>query len=625
MPNQILFPYEKIRPIQGAVMKDMHRALMEKKHIIAHAPTGLGKSAASLSVALKVAIEKNLTIFFLTSRHTQHKIAVQTLKDIQKRYSIKINTVDIIGKKWMCPVPGVTNLFSSEFNEYCKKQREELKCEYYVKTKKNHQLTTDAKAVLGEIEGNIYFNGELVSLTADKGHCPYELAIEMGKDARVVIADYNYIFNQRVSDSFMKKTGKALEQSIIIVDEAHNLPSRVRDGVTVKLSSFMIDRAMKEAEKYEYDETLANLNIIKGIFKKYKEDLIEKANLGGSREKIMTKDAFIDAIRIDKDYDELTKDLEFIGEAIRELQKKSFIAGVASFLTEWKGKDFGFTRILGIRQTKQQPIIELAYKCLDPSVITTNIIDNTYACVFMSGTLTPTEMYKDTLGVHEPIEKVYENPFPEGNRLNLIVPKTTTKYAKRTEEQFQAIAEECRKIIDAIPGNSVIFFPSYFIRDKVHTYLSDKVKKTVFLEQRNMSQTDKHDFLERFKRYKDVGAVILGVVSGNYSEGIDLPGDLLKGVVIVGLPLQQPNLETKELIKYFDDKFQRGWAYGYIFPAFNKTLQSAGRCIRSEEDKGVVIFLEERYLWPMYKGCFPRDQEYTVTKEPAEHIEEFFS
>jgi DNA excision repair protein ERCC-2 len=147
----------------------------------------------------------------------------------------------------------------------------------------------------------------------------------------------------------------------------------------------------------------------------------------------------------------------------------------------------------------------------------------------------------------------------------------------------------------------------------------------VFLEQRNMSQTDKHDFLERFKRYKDVGAVILGVVSGNYSEGIDLPGDLLKGVVIVGLPLQQPNLETKELIKYFDDKFQRGWAYGYIFPAFNKTLQSAGRCIRSEEDKGVVIFLEERYLWPMYKGCFPRDQEYTVTKEPAEHIEEFFS
>jgi DNA excision repair protein ERCC-2 len=118
--------------------------------------------------------------------------------------------------------------------------------------------------------------------------------------------------------------------------------------------------------------------------------------------------------------------------------------------------------------------------------------------------------------------------------------------------------------------------------------------------------------------------VLLGVSSGSFGEGVDFPGDLLKGVIVVGLPLKSPDLETRQLIDYFDLKFGKGWNYGYVFPAFNKTLQNAGRCIRSETDKGVVVFLDERYAWPRYFNCFPNDQDMVVTKEYLEAIRSFF-
>lgn len=624
---QIFFPYETIRDVQGSLIKDLHIALEQKQHAIVHAPTGLGKSAASLSVALKFAIEKKLTVFFLTSRHTQHDIAVETLKEIQVRYDLNLQVVDLIGKKWMCPVPGTNTLATGEFNEYCKKVREDQKCSYYVKSRKNHQLTTEAKAIIGTLNSKIHHNREFVRIAANEGHCPYEIALERAKQAQVIVADYNYIFNQHLSESFLRKISKYLNECIVIVDEAHNLPARIRDGVSAKLTSAMIQRAIKEAQKYQYEETQSNLRILDKLFQGYHSELLSKRTEGKDTERLSSKAELLVAIELSKPYNDMTSDLAYIGEAVQVLQKRSAIAGIAAFLEEWKGPDEGFTRILRFnnsRHGRKEWGVELSYQCLDPSVITANIIDNTYACIFMSGTLTPTGMYRDLLGVADPFEKEYPNPFPKKNSLNMIVPKTTTQYTKRTEQQFLQIGEECKKCVEAVPGNTIVFFPSYYLRDQVYKCIFDKVRKTIFLEQPEMAQQEKNELLEKFKQYKETGAVLLGVVGGNYAEGVDLPGDFLKGVIIVGLPLQQPDLETKELITYFDKKFKRGWDYGYILPAFNKALQSAGRCIRSETDAGVITFLDERYLWPQYKRCFPRDQEYLVTKEPSEEIRKFF-
>ena len=116
----------------------------------------------------------------------------------------------------------------------------------------------------------------------------------------------------------------------------------------------------------------------------------------------------------------------------------------------------------------------------------------------------------------------------------------------------------------------------------------------------------------------------MAVAAASFSEGIDLPGDLLKCVIVVGLPLQPPDLETKELIAYYDKKYSKGWDYGYLLPAITKSLQAAGRCIRSETDKGAVIFLDERYTWPTYLRCFPPDWNIKIAQDYTADIENFF-
>ncbi|MBU0536152.1 MAG: hypothetical protein KKE20_04250 [Nanoarchaeota archaeon] len=206
----------------------------------------------------------------------------------------------------------------------------------------------------------------------------------------------------------------------------------------------------------------------------------------------------------------------------------------------------------------------------------------------------------------------------------MIIPETTTKFNQRNEQQFQRIAKIISEIVNLVPGNSAIFFPSYGLRDQVYKYFYDLCEKTTFKEQPGMTKEEKTDFLERFKGYQKTGAVLLGASTGSFGEGVDLPGDLLKAVIVVGLPLEHPDLETKELIKYFDKKFGKGWDYGYIFPALNRCLQNAGRCIRSETDKGVVVFLDERYVWPMYKRCFNQEEDIKVSRHYKELVEEFF-
>jgi DNA excision repair protein ERCC-2 len=233
-------------------------------------------------------------------------------------------------------------------------------------------------------------------------------------------------------------------------------------------------------------------------------------------------------------------------------------------------------------------------------------------------------MYKDILGFNDVKERVFNSPFPKKNRLGLIVPVTTTKFTRRKEEEFKKIATVCSDIVNLVPGNSLVFFPSYALRDSVYFHFSELCKKEIFIEKPRLSKEEKHSLLEEFKSYKDSGACLMGVTSGSFGEGIDLPGDFLKGVIVVGLPLGRPDLEVKELIDYYDTKFGKGWEYGYIYPAMIKTMQNAGRCIRSEKDKGVVVFLDERYAYPQYYNCFPPDYGVRISKMYKERIKDFF-
>ncbi len=256
-------------------------------------------------------------------------------------------------------------------------------------------------------------------------------------------------------------------------------------------------------------------------------------------------------------------------------------------------------------------------------MVTKEVFDSCYASVLMSGTLSPLSMYADVLGVPAPIMKSFKSPFDEKNRLPLIVPKTTTKFSLRSDAQFRDIAKVTSDIASRIPGCMILFFPSYAVRDKVAEYFVGFYKGLLFYERPGMSKEDKEKLRDEFASHAKSGAALLAVSAGSFGEGVDLPG-ILKGVIVVGLPLDRPDVETTELIAYYDKKFGKGWEYGYILPAMTKCIQNAGRCIRTETDRGVVVFVDERYAWGRYKSCFPPDWNIQVSNNYEEEIARFF-
>ena len=180
-------------------------------------------------------------------------------------------------------------------------------------------------------------------------------------------------------------------------------------------------------------------------------------------EKMLTKDAFIKLISVKQDYEELIADLEFVSEEILSNQKQSYVGSIAFFLEQWDGEDKGFARILSMVKTFKGPAIQLSYRCLDPSLVSSPLIKRTHSTILMSGTLAPTYMYKDLLGFPEDtLERSFKSPFPTKNQLSLIVPKTTTKFTARNEKQYQDIAQVCAEISNTVPGNTAILFPSYY-------------------------------------------------------------------------------------------------------------------------------------------------------------------
>ena len=233
-------------------------------------------------------------------------------------------------------------------------------------------------------------------------------------------------------------------------------------------------------------------------------------------------------------------------------------------------------------------------------------------------------MYKDLFNINA-LTGEFKNPFPVENKINMIIPDTTTKFTARSDDMYNKIAVYCSSIVNNINGNSIIFFPSYDLRDKVNNFFSNKCEKTTILETQNLSKQEKGELLDKFKLYRYQGAVLLAASGGNFGEGIDIEDNIIKCVIVVGIPLDKPNLETQELINYYDKKFGKGWDYGYIMPAIIKCLQNAGRCIRSEKDRGIVVFLDQRYIWESYFKCFPKDSNLKVTKDPVSVVKNFFS
>jgi len=603
----MLFSHDVIRPSQKELVETVAKALKDKKHLLAHAPTGLGKTAAVLCPALELALQRDLTVFFLTSRHTQHKIVLETARKVMEKNKMHFGVASLIGKKWMCAQENVQNMPSGDFSEYCKSMVEGNQCEFYTNARGKNNFV--AQKVLAELKADAPLPTETVMLKCvQEKVCPYEMSLMLAEDSKVIVADYYYLFHPHIREALFGKIKKKLEQAIIIVDEGHNLPSRVRDLLTFRLSNKTMKQAIQEAKKHNIEEAVTDLVEIQEVLNKLGENLKE--------EKLVKKEQFTDPLKKFKPYDEIVAELELAAEMVREEQKISHIGGVAKFLEEWKADSTGSARII----SRKDMFVTLSIRCLDPAILTKDVFDACYSAVVMSGTLSPTAMYADVLGLQTAVNRSFPSPFPEHNRLSLIIPRTTTKFTLRSERQYKEIASVCADLANKIPGCVMLFFPSYKVRDAVAPFFAEEYEKAIFYETPGMDKEEKQKLLDRFSHSK---GVLMAVAAGSFGEGIDLPG-IVKGVIVVGLPLDRPDLETTELISYYDKKFGKGWEYGYILPAMTRCIQNAGRCIRSEKDRGVLAFVDERYAWPRYKTCFPPEWKLDITVDYDEKIAQFF-
>jgi len=628
--DKINFPYDSVRSGQDRFIKYVFKAISTKKNIMISAPTGLGKTVSALAPAIAYAKKKNLTVICLTSRQTQANQVIKTIADISRKAKQSINYMAFIGKRNMCCHADRDLYPAGDFNEFCKKVRETGKCKFF-KNSKNEEYAEQMKEIINETS-NSFMNVEgFVDLASSCKFCPYELAGKKANKAEVIICDYNYLFSTGIRESFLGKIGRTLEECVIVVDEAHNLPDRIRGAYSYNLSSDLLKNALKELNAgVKNDEYDIYINSIRSTFRDLMLDNLDSK----SPDYLISKEEFTDNLL--KRFPSMTlatiiDKLEIAAALIKEDKIISHVERVANFLSKWdKLDEESYLRILEKNVKGNETTLNLRVKCIDPGSIASETLNNTFSTILMSGTLSPITMYRDILGVGNCFLLELDSPFAAKNQLTLVDETVTTKFTARSPEMFRQIGSNITDFLDAGENkNAIVFFPSYDLMDKVLGQMNlSNLSRKVLREQRYMNKEEKEVFISKFKSngrgFDSKAKVLFAITSGSFAEGLDLPNSALEMVLVVGLPLAVPDTFTKAVIKHFDKKFGKGQMYGYIYPAMSKIIQAAGRCIRTETDKGVVVLMDNRFFFPMYAQCFPKHWHMHTEKDMFEKIRKFY-
>jgi DNA excision repair protein ERCC-2 len=284
-----------------------------------------------------------------------------------------------------------------------------------------------------------------------------------------------------------------------------------------------------------------------------------------------------------------------------------------------------------IRVISRKDKSKIFFRLLDPSVVSAEIFNQAHACILMSGTLHPTKMYADILGLtrQDCILGNYKSPFPPENRRIYAGTDVSTLYRERSKEMYMKIARHIKTASDEVSGNVAVFFPSYNIQLEVTQAFEELgSSKELLVEIRRSSKAEKEAMLRRLRKLQRMGGgILLGVMAGSLSEGIDYRDNLLRCVIIVGVPLAPPSLEQTQLERYYDNKLGlgKGKEYGYTSPAMNKVLQAMGRCIRSETDRAVVILLDKRFNYPAYQKLFPKELGISRSQDLIAELRKFYA
>ena len=597
-----IFRFEKPRPQQDKMLRSIYESLDKNKSILINAPTGVGKTDAAIGAALSYIFdhpEKNLDLFFLTPKISQHAIALESLIGINKKYNLELKYVDFVGKQNLCTNEDINSIENSAFYHLCNEKIRKNKCSYYINAREKIESGSfDPNITEALLRGH----NALFDFSFKYGLCSYELTSHFAKSARVIIADYSHMLNPAISSAFMKKIGKNPSSSIMIWDEAHNIIELGSSYSSSTLTLSSIENAKKELNIIKSNIDLGYLEFeIKEIAKRLKrpEAIIDSRDLSPA----------IFDIQVMKSIENAA--LEYITNT---KARRSSLMHLLNFLRLWQSDDDSLIRTASIQNGKPK----ISIHCLYPKKAI-EIFKNTYANIFMSATLIPLKMYKELFGVDADMES-FESPFPKENKKVVIDDNYSTKYKNRTIEEYKNIAKRISEIKRNVPGNVAVFFPSFDVLENVFRYMGEE---EIFKQNRNMNNKSIDRLLNEFKKSKS--SLLFGVMGGSLSEGIDYANNIIKGIIIVGIPFSKPDLETTAKINYYNKLFNgKGEDYVYKIPALIRVIQAAGRAIRSENDKAVIVLMDKRYKLNYYQSIL--NESLKIDRdEPIKSIIKFWS
>lgn len=604
--SELSFPYKSVRAPQKEFITETYKAIKKNDRLLISAPTGVGKTISALYPALR-ALGRGFCdkIFYLTAKTETGIAARQAVLDMSKDVP-SLRCVTILAKDRMCTSEVTKPKLSGNRCFTCEKMSDINGCTY----------ESRRDAALAEILDNCIIDSKLVSSIAGKHNvCPYELSLDASEYAETVICDYNYVFDPgvRFRRYFVEENN---QKYVFLCDEAHNLADRARTMYSADLDTDCILKLYKHGSELFPGENalissieevcLALSDVVKSC--RAEEQFVDESNSAGfyiSSELpygfVEPFEAFISTSK------KLAKDSEELSEILEEaVTQASGIVSAASLF----GEGFRFFSELINNH------LSISIRCLDPSHILDRMLSSACASVLFSATLTPMEYFADILGCRYGTTLELDSPYDKDNLCLLAYDAVSNRYNDRTANSDE-IAELIATVCEVHEGNYIVYFSSYEHMNGVYSAFKELCPEfNTIIQKSNMNIRERQAFLDSFNSEGD-GVIGFCVLGGAFSEGVDLKGERLCGTIIVGTGLPRLSSSQNILKDYFDSTREDGYSYAYRYPAMIKVMQAVGRVIRSENDCGIAVLIDDRYGEPETYRLFPKAWSHIrFTKDP---------
>ncbi|WEG12941.1 ATP-dependent DNA helicase [Pullulanibacillus sp. KACC 23026] len=569
------FPFKSYRAGQRQLAGSVYKTIQEGRNLFANAPTGIGKTMSTAFPAVKAIGEGHIERFFYLTAKTITRTAAEDAFSLMQSNGLQLKTVTLTAKEKIC------------FKEkaICQKEYCEFANGYYDRLN---------EAMIDLLVNNHFIDRKTIEDYARKHTiCPFEFSLDVAYQADAIICDYNYIFDPRVS--LKRYFEEQKKKAAILIDEAHNLVDRARDmySASLKQTSFY---SLEKLYKYK-DETLYQVS--RGI-NDYFLNMRKKVDSSGLVERDMPEDL---VEKLEKFVETAESELLKEGQSDTKEELLDAYFAAQTFIRMSKLYDERYVTLSEIVNGD----LHIRLFCTDPSFQLQQVSKGFRSKVFFSATLLPFQYYLDMLGKEdEDYSLALSSPFPKEN-VQVVIHPLSTRYKDR-ERTRKKITELLKETINKRPGNYLVFAPSYqYMDDLYDNFNRIKGKIETLLQDPNMAEEEREAFLNHFQPRVEGSFVGFSVLGGMFSEGIDLKGDRLNGVFVIGVGLPQIGLERDVIKTHFDKMGKNGFDYAYVFPGINKVLQAGGRLIRSETDTGQITLVDDRFLTTNYQRLLPPD------------------